>query len=348
MMVRTMDTVTGPVTVAVLGSAVLHASWNALAKAIPHRLLASALIGSVFAVGGGAWCLFAPVPAAASWPYLAASAVLQTGYLLLLTAAYAHGEFGRVYPIARGTAPLLVTVFALVVLGERLHAAQLAGIALVVAALAGLVLLRGLPGRGDGLGLAAATGVVIASYTLVDGIGVRHSGTAAGYAAWLMFANGPLMVAACLALAGPRQLAGWIIADLNPARSAHAGSTPATGDGNPAPGPLTGTSAATGDGNPGRGLVTGTSPATGDRSPRRRRGRLVAAGLAGGALSVAAYAIVLWAQSRSSLALVSALRETSVLFAGAIGALFFGERFSARQTAASLAAVAGILLIQLG
>jgi drug/metabolite transporter (DMT)-like permease len=337
MMVRTMDTITGPVTAAVLGSAVLHASWNALAKAIPHRLLASALIGSVFAVVGGVWCLFAPVPAPASWPYLAASAVLQTGYLLLLTAAYAHGEFGRVYPIARGTAPLLVTVFALLVPGERVHGAQLAGIALVVAALTGLVLLRGRPVRGDGLGLAAATGVVIAAYSLIDGIGVRHSGSVAGYAAWLTFVHGPLMVAACVALAGPRQLVGWISGDGNPAPRPPAvrGSRNSplavrgSGNGQPADRPF-------GAGRPAASTI------------RRRPAIMVAAGLAGGLLSLAAYATVLWAQSRAGLSLVSALRETSVLFAGAIGALAFGERFSGRQTAATLATVAGIVLIQLG
>jgi len=237
--------------------------------------------------------------------------VLQTGYLLLLTAAYAHGEFGRVYPIARGTAPVLVTVFALLVLGERVRGTQLAGIALVVAALAGLVLIRGRPGRGDGLGLAAATGVVIAAYSLVDGIGVRHSGSVAGYAAWLTFVHGPLMVAACVALAGPRHLLGWI-----------------SGDGGTGPRAPAGPAAVS---------IT-----------RRRPAIMVTAGLAGGLLSLAAYAIVLWAQSRAGLSLVSALRETSVLFAGVVGTLAFGERFSGRQVAATVAAVAGIVLIQLG
>lgn len=310
---------------AVLGSAVLHASWNAVAKAIPDRLLASGLIGVSFAAVGVVWCLLAPLPDAAAWPYLVGSAVLQTGYLLLLTAAYSHGEFRRIYPVARGTAPVLVTVFSLAVLGERLAAGQLAGIAVVVVSLAWLATVRpraGLPGDtatpGDGrrdrrgLWLALATGVLIAAYSLTDGIGVRQSGSAAGYAAWSLVVHGPLLIATCLVLAGPRRLLAWF----------HDG--PATvGD----PGTT---------GIPGPGLAHRTRP-----------GVLVTAGLIGGLLSLAAYAIVLWAQSRASLSLVSALRETSVLFAGIIGALLFAEGFSIRQTVAVVGVVGGIALIQL-
>lgn len=295
------------VAAAVLGSAVIHASWNAVAKAIPDRLVASTLLGAGFALLGGLWVTVAPAPLAASWPYLGGSALLQTGYLLLLTAAYANGEFRQIYPLARGTAPLLVSLFAIGVLGERLTSWQLVGIALVVAALGVLVAIpRGPGGRGPcgrgplsagsashrrGVLLAIATGVVIAGYTVVDGIGVRQSGTAAGYAAWQMVVHGPILIATCVALAGPRRLT--------------------------------------------RALRVGGA-------------RLVALGVAGGAASMIAYAIVLWAQDRASLALVSALRETSVLFAGVIGTLVFKERFSGRQMLAAGAVVVGIVLMQLG
>lgn len=282
------------VTLAVLGSAVLHASWNAIAKSIP-RLLGSALMGVGFTVGGAVWCTFAAIPAAVSWPYLAGSAALQTGYLLLLTAAYAHGDFGRIYPLARGTAPVLVTAFSIAVLGERLAMPQLLGVALVVCALGALVAGRLTAGARGPL-LAVATGVVIASYTLVDGIGVRLSGTATGYAAWQMVIHGPMLIVTCLALAGPRRLLGW-------ART------------------------------PGPGM---TSPVP-----------TLVRGVAGGLLAMAAYAIVLWAQSRASLSMVSTLRETSVLFAGVLGAVFFAERFTLRQSLAAVGVVAGIALIQL-
>src|SRR5699024_6710156 len=143
------------------------------------------------------------------------------------------------------------------------------GVALVVAAIGALASLRGAriaPGEArKALALALATGLVIGTYSLVDGIGVRHSGSAAGYAAWLMFIHGPLLIAACFVLGG--------------------------------------------------GALR--------RALRHSSMRTFALGIGGGLLSTAAYAIVLWAQDRSSLAMVSALRETSVLFAGVIGAMVF-------------------------
>lgn len=392
------------VAAAVLGSAVLHASWNALAKAIPHRLLASALMGAGELVVAGIWCAVARPPDAASWPYLAISAVLQTGYLLLLTAAYARGEFGRVYPVARGTAPVLVTVYSLAVLGESLRPAQLAGIALVSAALAMLALWptasrtassatssatsnaasrngrsrrpaadpfdgRNGARRGHraGLGLAVATGVVIAAYSLIDGLGVRHSGSAAGYAAWLMTLHGVLLVITCLLLAGPRRLAGWVRGTDGVAAGRRSGGangaavtgaapgTPSTA-GTDAPGgaPMTGAAPgapSTPETDPQGGAPVPRIPAGGSArvvGPRARPAVRIVAGLAGGVLSLAAYTIVLWAQSRASLSLVSALRETSVLFAGVVGAVFFADGFSVRQTVAAFAVVGGIALIQVG
>lgn len=291
---------------AVLGSAVIHAGWNAAAKAIGQRLVASALMGAGYLIFGGLWCFLTPLPAAASWPYLGTSAILQTGYLLLLTAAYANGEFRQVYPLARGTAPVLVTAFSLIFLAEHLAVWQLVGIALVVGALGALVGASGRPAGGGtapiGVLLAVATGVVIASYSLVDGLGVRQSGSAAGYAAWLMMLQGPLLIAVCVGLAGDGRA---------------------------------------GDRRAGGGYVLADAI-------RRGGARTVALGLVGGLASIAAYAIVLWAQDRASLAVVSALRETSVLFAGVIGALFFAERLSPRQLVAAAGVVAGIALIQLG
>ncbi|MEO7126199.1 MAG: DMT family transporter [Nakamurella sp.] len=288
---------------AVLGSAVLHASWNAAAKAVPGRLLASLLIGVGSLLIGGVWSLVAPMPAGPAWPYLLGSAALQTGYILLLTAAYAHGEFRQMYPLARGIAPVLVTAFSLVVLGERLAMWHLAGIALVVGALGVLVSVgtRGSGARGSGTGvagtrgylLAIAAGVVIASYTVVDGLGVRLSETSAGYAAWQMLIHGPMVVVVCVLLAGRKQLGAWF-----------------------------------------------------SRGSQRVGWRIALIGVGGGILSGLTYAIVLWAQARASLSLVSALRETSVLFAGILGALFFAEKLSARQMLAAAGVVCGIILIQ--
>jgi drug/metabolite transporter (DMT)-like permease len=274
----------GVVFAAVLGAAVLHASWNAIAKAVPDQRVAASLLSMAGLVPSAVVAAVLPAPDPASWPYLATSAVLQAGYLLLLVNAYRYGEFGQVYPLARGMPPLLVTVFALAVLGERIGGGQLAGVIVVSLALTGLVFAGGRPRAGSGLGLAAATGLVITAYTLVDGVGVRESGQPLAYAMWLFLLQGPLVIGASRMIYGARL---WRVA----ARSA----------------PL---------------------------------------GLLGGVLALAAYAIVLWAQSRAPLPLVSAVRETSLLFAGLIGTLVFGERFSPTRLAATVAAVAGIALLQ--
>ncbi|WP_424528965.1 EamA family transporter [Sphaerisporangium viridialbum] len=274
------------VVAAVLGSAVLHAAWNALATAIPDHRVASALMGAAFVSVAGVGVCLVPPPDRASWPYLAASAVLQSAYLLLLVNAYRRGEFGKVYPLARGTSPLLVTAVAVPLLGDRLSAGQLAGVAVLSVALCWLVFAGGRPAAGSwrGHALALTTGVTIAAYTIVDGAGVRQSGHALSYALWLFLLQGLLIIGVCLATAG-------------------------------------------------LGFRTGLT-----LSWRR--------GLLGGVLSLAAYAIVLWAQTRSPLALVSALRETSVLFAVAIGAVVFAEKITAQKVAATVLAFAGIALIK--
>lgn len=273
---------------AVLAAAILHASWNAIAKLIPDPRVSATLISLVGLAAGAVGVVLLPLPEPVAWPFIAGSSVLQAGYLLLLVRAYRHGEFSQVYPLARGLPPLLVTVVSLGWLGEQLSAGQLAGVVVVSAALIGLVFIRG---RGDpvrvgaGLGLAAATGLVITAYSLVDGVGVREAGQPLSYLAWLSMLQGGLALAISAAGAGP----GF-----------------------------------------GRAI---------------RRSAPI--GLLGGGLALVTYAVVLWAQSRAPLPLVSALRETSLLFAGVIGTLVFREPFRLSRLAATVVAVAGIGLLQM-
>ncbi|TSB21490.1 DMT family transporter [Streptomyces benahoarensis] len=182
------------VVVAVLIAAVTHASWNAIAHGIRDQLLAFTLVGGGGAVCGLVLAPFTPLPAAAAWPYLLGSAVLHIVYQVLLMQSFRLGEFGQMYPIARGTAPLVVTVLAAVFVGEVPGPWALAGVALASAGLLG-VALWGLRGSGarpqwPALLAALATGLSIASYTTVDGLGVRASGTSLGYIAWLMLLEG--------------------------------------------------------------------------------------------------------------------------------------------------------------
>ncbi|MFZ3595194.1 EamA family transporter [Streptomyces sp. BH104] len=275
------------VAAAVLLAAVTHASWNALAHHITDKLVGFTLISGGGTLIGLVLAVFAPIPAAGAWPYLVASALLHVAYYALLMTSFKLGDFGQAYPIARGTAPLVVTVLAAVFAGEVPGGWQAAGVAVSSAGLTGLALwgLRGSGRRPDwrALGAALATGVAIASYTVVDGLGVRASGSSLGYIAWLMILEG---------IAVPVYAAyhwrGELVERLRP---------------------------------------------------------FAWRGLLGAALSVAAYGLVLWAQTRADLAPISALRESSIIVGAAIGAVFFKERFGAPRLVAAGVVVAGIGLM---
>jgi drug/metabolite transporter (DMT)-like permease len=284
-------TSTGPVdlavTVAVLVAAVLHAVWNALAHAVRDQLVGFALIGSAVTVCAAVAVLACPPPARASWELLAASAVLHVVYTLLLMRCYRLGEFSQVFPVARGTSPWLVAVAAAVFVGESLPAVRLLGLLVVSLGLVTLVFAGGVPTRAARPALAAAllTGVVIASYTTLDGLGVRRAGSVGGYAGWLFLLQGPALPLGALAV---RRRRLW--ADVRP----H-----------------------------------------------------LLVGLAGGVLSLAAYSLVLWAQTRGALAPVAALRETSVVIGAGIGAFVFHERFGGWRIAATVLVATGVVLINL-
>ena len=203
----------------VLVAALLHAGWNAIAKHIPSQLAASTLIGGVYLVVGCVGVLILPHPAAVSWPFLAVSACLQTGYLILLTASYRQGEFSQLYPLARGLAIVQVAIVSAVVLGERLSVMQMVGVGVIAGALLVLALLRSRPTGGNrrGVGLAVLTGVCIAGYTIVDGQGVRQSGAPLGYVAALFLLQGLALPLTCSWLAPDRR---QLIVELRALRSA--------------------------------------------------------------------------------------------------------------------------------
>ena len=155
-----------------LAAAVLHAGWNVLLRGsddVGARTVAVLCISVL---------LFAPV-AAATWrveaaalPYIAASAVLEAVYFVLLVAAYRRRELSVVYPIARGSAPVLVLLGTALVLGHPVSGAQAAGVLLVAA---GVLLVRGVRRGAEGIGVGLAIGLAIAGYTLVDKEGLHHA-----------------------------------------------------------------------------------------------------------------------------------------------------------------------------
>ena len=173
------------VTLAVICAAITHAAWNAIAHGIKDQTLAFALIGVGGIATGIPLVLVATMPRADCWPYLLGSVAIHVFYNLLLMQCYRLGEFGQVYPLARGTSPLVVTILAAIFVHEHLALPQIIGVLIVSGGLAALVLAGRRPGRAAFLA-AVGTGLTIAAYTTVDGVGVRLSASPAGYIGWLM------------------------------------------------------------------------------------------------------------------------------------------------------------------
>jgi drug/metabolite transporter (DMT)-like permease len=272
------------VTIAVIAAAVTHAVWNAIAHGIKDQTLAFALIGVGGIAIGIPLVIVAAMPRSDCWPYLLGSVVIHIFYNLLLMRCYRLGEFSQVYPLARGTSPLVVTILAAIFIHEHLALAQIAGVLVVSAGLATLVLAGRRPGRAAFLA-AVGTGLTIAAYTTVDGVGVRLSGSPVGYIGWLM-----VLESLCVPMFAVVRRRDVLL-----------------------------------------------------KQPKR----ILLAGLAAGVLSVLAYGLVLWAQTRGALAPIAALRETSVIFGAIIGTLIFREPFGRTRIAATVLVAAGIILLNI-
>jgi drug/metabolite transporter (DMT)-like permease len=210
------------------------------------------------------------------------SVAIHIFYVLLLMQCYRLGEFSQVYPLARGVSPLVVTILAAVFVQEHLALPQIGGVAIVSAGLVFLVFAGGRPGRGAFLA-AVGTGLTIAAYTTVDGVGVRLSHSPVGYVGWLI-----LLESLCVPLFAAVRRREVLL-----------------------------------------------------KQPRR----ILLSGLAAGALSVLAYGLVLWAQTKGALAPIAALRETSVIFGAIIGTVAFREPFGRARIAATIVVSAGIVLL---
>jgi drug/metabolite transporter (DMT)-like permease len=271
---------------AVLAGAAMHAGWNALVKTGLDRTTSIFLLAFIQgAISLALLPLFA-LPAAASWPWIAVSAVLHTGYKIFLIRAYAHGDLSQVYPLARGSAPLIVALFSILVLSENLTAVKFAAVCAIAL---GVMLMSSRPGSGEAMPrqallYALGTALFTASYTLVDGIGAQISGTASGFTLWMFVGDGMLMTIYALTLRG-------------------------------------------------RGLFAAA------------RGNL-SSGLAAGALSLGSYWIAIWAFTLAPIAMVAALRETSVLFAMLIAVFWLGEKAGPQRWFAAGLILLGIVLMR--
>lgn len=271
---------------AVLGAALLHAAWNALVKGGPDKTLSmgAVVIGhlpiAIVALP------FLPLPSIESLPYILCGLTLHFGYQLFLLRSYQIGDLTQVYPIARGSAPLIVALVSVVVLGIELAASELIAIFIIALGILSLALVRQSDGRQNKAAavFALTTGLFIASYSIVDGLGARIAGTSLGYYCWLSIGNGALMIA-YLQFKSPQTLRAI----------------------------------------PRAGLRTF---------------------LLGGGASFIAYALVIWAFTQAPIALVTALRETSIVFALLIGVFFLKERLSLIKVFSTFCTLLGAILLR--
>ena len=271
----------------VLFAALLNASWNAIVKSGGDKLLTTVMITTAAACVAALALPFLPQPAPASWPFIGFTVLLQTLYYTLLVAAYRHGDMSHVYPIMRGAAPLMVAALSATLIGEAVSGARWLGIGLICGGVLGLALHR--PGHSmtqrTATAFALGNACVIASYTLLDGLGVRRSGAPAAYALWIFLLNGTEQLLLIL-IWRRRAFAGYV------------------------------------------------------------RGRWLQA-VAGGASTVGSYGLTLWAMTVAPVALVAALRETSILFATVISALMLKERVTLQRLACIVLIIAGALALRL-
>lgn len=272
----------------VIGAAFLHAIWNAAVKGSDDKLLGMSAIVFGHMIPAGIALLFVPLPSVESLPFMVAGLVFHFGYQVFLLSAYKIGDFTQVYPIARGTGPLVVTVVSVFFLGVKLSVYELLAVGLIIIGIMSLSFVR----QGDGLRnpkaayMALITGCFIAGYSLVDGLGARVSGGAVGFMSLLMFLNGVVF---------------FIYLYFKD-----------------------------------RAVILRVS----------REAKLVAIG--GGIASYIAYVLVVWAFTQAPIPLVTALRETSIIFAVLIGVFVFRERLNLAKLLAVMLSLAGAGLLRFG
>lgn len=195
-----------------LGSAFLHAVWNTIVKGGQNKLFEVSM-----KAGGACLCAllfipFLPAPAPESWPYITASMCIHVLYYLFVAKAYKGADMSYAYTIMRGSAPLLTALVSVFILGNSLNGGGWVGVLLLSAAIFTLAADSVRHGcfRLAPTVTALANAFVIMGYTLVDGVGVRHSGSPVAYACWVFFANGfPIVTIAWFSGKGeyPRYLA---------------------------------------------------------------------------------------------------------------------------------------------
>lgn len=193
----------------VLGAALLHASWNAMIRMGTSRVGAMVILSVMEVPVGLAVALMLPLPPVEVLPWLMASSLAHFGYKFFLAHAYEVGDLSRVYPIARGAAPMIAAIVGIFVLHDEVSAMEYIGIATLGLGIATMA--RGVFTDGESrrlLPFAIGSAIATASYTLLDGMGARVAGDALAYVGWMYVIDGILFAVGMRVLRGPAVFAG--------------------------------------------------------------------------------------------------------------------------------------------
>ena len=272
--------------IAVILAAFLHATWNAMVKNEENKYLAVTAIvlghvpASVFII------LLTPFPSIESIPFIILSALMHNGYNWYLLSAYKFGDLTKVYPIARGTAPILVTIVSLIFLGVALSNFEVLGIFIISLGILSLSIqgAKSLKNR-PAVIYALVTGFFIMGYSITDGYGARVSNSFLSYMGWVFILN---------AFSFP------LILKINDKSE----------------------------------VITKIF----------KEGKKIF--FIGGTLSYIVYGIVVWGFTQAPIALITALRETSIIFALLIGILFLKEKFTILKVIATFVIFFGVALLK--
>ncbi len=273
--------------IAVLMAALLHAVWNSLVKGGGDKYLSMSAVAFGYVPISALSLAFVPFPTVESWGYILSSMCLHSGYMAFLLRSYNHGDLTQTYPIARGSAPLMVAAVTVFILGVPLNPMEILSLFLIGAGIMSLSLVRRESGarNAHAVQMALITGAFIAAYSINDGLGVRLSGSPIGY-----FSVTALGVAVI-----------WGV---------------------------------------GTAFVR---PDVFRVLPKRAMPTF----LIGGNASVVAYVLVVWAFTQAPIALVSALRETSIVFALLIGVGFLKEKLDLAKVASTFMTLVGVVILRL-
>jgi len=271
---------------AVILAAFLHAVWNAMVKNEDNKYLAVTAIVLGHVPASILIILLTPAPSVESIPFIILSALLHIGYEWYLLSAYRFGDLTKVYPIARGTAPILITIVSLIFLGVALSNFEILGIIIISLGILSLSLqgAKGIKNRSAVI-YALVTGFFIMGYSITDGYGARVSNSFLSYMGWSFILNATIFP---------------IILKINNKSE----------------------------------IITKIF----------KEGKKIF--FIGGTLSYIVYGIVIWGFTQAPIALITALRETSIIFALLIGTFFLKEKFTLLKVIATFIIFFGVALLK--